>query len=157
MILLLLLMRCSYYSFSGSTLPSHIKTVAIPLFEDQTSEFGVKEKLTDALINEFTRDNTLKISSTNKADSILRGKIINVMDRAETYNAQEQVKSYRVYITVEVEFEDLRKRRILWKERLNQWGSYSLTTAGSEERQESIDQAIQKLAEDILNKSVSGW
>ncbi|RKY83165.1 hypothetical protein DRP98_07780, partial [candidate division KSB1 bacterium] len=72
MILLLLLGGCAYYSFSGNTLPSYIKTVAIPLFEDQTSEFGIKEKLTDALISEFTRDNTLKISSQDEADSIIR-------------------------------------------------------------------------------------
>ncbi|RKY85526.1 hypothetical protein DRP98_02675, partial [candidate division KSB1 bacterium] len=123
-------------------------------FEDQTSEFGIKEKLTDALISEFTRDNTLKISSQDEADSIIRGKILSVVDRAETYDAQEQAQSYRVYISVEVKFEDLRKHKVLWKQRMNQWGSYSLA---GESRQQGIEQAIKKLAEDILNKSVSGW
>jgi len=154
MILLLLLGGCAYYSFSGNTLPSYIKTVAIPLFEDQTSEFGIKERLTDALISEFTRDNTLKISSQDEADSIIRGKILSVVDRAETYDAQEHAQSYRVYISVEVKFEDLRKHKVLWKQRMNQWGSYSLA---DESRQQGIEQAIKKLAEDILNKSVSGW
>ncbi|MCH7954892.1 MAG: hypothetical protein IIC40_04020, partial [Candidatus Marinimicrobia bacterium] len=38
---------CGPYSFSGSSIPSHIKSVAIPIFENETAEFGIKEKVTD--------------------------------------------------------------------------------------------------------------
>jgi len=149
--------NCSYYSFSGSTLPAHIKTVAVPLFEDQTAEFGIKEKLTDAIIGQITQDNTLKIADLRTADSLLKGNIVQLIDRPETYDAQERVQSYRVYITIEVEFQDLKKRKVLWKERLTQWGSYAAGTGGPEDRQVGIEEAIQKLAEDVLNRTVSSW
>ncbi|UCE05762.1 MAG: hypothetical protein JSW07_19560, partial [bacterium] len=55
-LLLLALFHCGYYSFSGSSLPSHIRTIAVPMFENRTTEFGVREDITDALINEFTQD-----------------------------------------------------------------------------------------------------
>ncbi|HHM24086.1 MAG TPA: hypothetical protein ENJ23_03505 [Bacteroidetes bacterium] len=150
------LLACGPYSFSGNSLPPHIKTIAVPLFEDQTSEFGIKEKLTDAVINEITRDNTLKITSEDAADAIVYGKIISVDDRADTYTEQEEVQAYRVYITVEVEVRDVKMGKPLWKERWSQWGLYSLAD-GLEARQQGIDEAIQKLAEDILNKTISNW
>lgn len=148
---------CFHYSFSGSSLPSHIKTVAIPLFEDRTSEYGIKERLTDALIDEFVRDNTLKIADRRSADSVLLGTILNVSDRVETYNRMEQAETFKLYITVEVEYNDLKKNKTMWKERLTQWGRYTVTTGGPEDREKGIDEAIEKLSADILNKTVSGW
>ncbi len=153
---LLGLWSCGPYSFSGNSLPPHIKTIAVPLFEDRTSEFGIKEKLTDAVIAEITRDNTLKIASEDKADAIVYGKILSVQDRADTYNEQEEVQAYRVYITVEVEVRDVKYNKPLWKERWSQWGLYSLNE-GLDARQTGIEEAIQKLAEDILNKTISNW
>ena len=35
---------CGYYSFSGS-LPGHIKTAAVPLFENETTEPQIVEEL----------------------------------------------------------------------------------------------------------------
>lgn len=149
--------NCFYYSFSGGSLPPHINTVAIPLFEDRTSEYGIKERLTDALIDEFVRDNTLKIADRRSADSVLLGTILNVSDRVETYNRMEQAETFKLYITVEVEYNDLKKNKTMWKERLTQWGRYTVTTGGPEDREKGIDEAIEKLSADILNKTVSGW
>lgn len=147
---------CGNYSFSGNTLPAHIKTVAIPLFENKTSEFGISEKLTDAVIDAFTQDNTLKIVDPSLADALISGEITSVTDRASTFNQQEQVQSYRVYVSVRTEFRDQKKRKSLWKATLQEWGEYQHSTS-AEERQKAIDDAVKKLAEDILNKSVAGW
>ncbi|GBD94442.1 hypothetical protein BMS3Abin05_02050 [bacterium BMS3Abin05] len=147
---------CGHYSFSGNTLPAHIKTVAIPLFNDKTSEFGVREKLTNAVVDAFTQDNTLKIVDVSRASAVVSGTIESVTDRASTFNRQEKVEAYRVYVTVDVEFRDQKKRKILWKAGLQEWGEYQHSNS-TEERQKAIDDAIKKLAEDILNKSVSGW
>ena len=43
---------CGIYSLSGS-LPSHIKSIAIPLLENQTAEFGLSEEITEGIINKF--------------------------------------------------------------------------------------------------------
>ncbi len=152
----LLAASCGHYSFSGNTLPSYIKTVAIPLFENKTSEFGISEKLTDAVIDAFTQDNTLKIVDPSLASALISGEITSVTDRASTFNQQEQVQSYRVYVTVRSEFRDQKKRKIIWKAVLQEWGEYQ-HSASTEERQKAIDDAVKKLAEDILNKSVAGW
>ena len=120
LIQLIFLFSCGFYSFSGSSIPGHIKTIAIPLFEDQTSEFQIKEKLTDAVIDEITRDNSLKIVSEDQADAIVYGKIISVSDQAHTYDANEQVESYRVYVSVQVEVKDVKQSTSMWNENWRQ-------------------------------------
>lgn len=152
---ILLQSSCGFYSFSGS-LPPHLKTIAIPLFEDRTAEFGIKEELTDALIDEFTKDNTLKIADRSNADLFLQGTIVSVDDRAGAYDQRERVQDVRVYVTVKVKCEDMVKRAALWEERLTQWGTYD-PSLGPDARSEGIAEAIEKLTLDILNKTVAGW
>ena len=145
---------CGIYSFSGSTIPGHIKTVAIPLFEDKTAEFGIDQQLTDALFDAITQDNTLEVSGPRGGDSILQGTILRVEDRAGQYDQTEKASDFRVTITIKIVFEDVKKRNILWEETYTQWGSYDNVEA---QRGAGIDEAIEKLTSDILNRTVSGW
>ncbi len=74
--LLIFLSGCMY-SFSGSSVPKHLKTIAVPLFEDQSGfgEPGLAESFTTTLINLFVNDNSLEVAERNTADSILEGSI----------------------------------------------------------------------------------
>ncbi|MFQ5770770.1 MAG: LPS assembly lipoprotein LptE, partial [bacterium] len=94
--------------------------MAIPIFQDQTSEFGVKEKLTEVVIEEFTRDNTLKISNRRQADSVIEGTILRIDDRAGAFTSAERVEDIKIFITVNVKYEDLKKRKIVWAEEITQ-------------------------------------
>ncbi len=156
---LLIMFHCSYYSFSGSSLPSHLRTIAIPMFENSTTEFGVPEDITDALINEFTQDNTLKVVDRRAADSIIEGTIVNIREQAGAYNQQEQVQEIRIYVRIKAKFEDLKKNNIMWEEEITQWGTYSPDSPSGENstRQDAIAEAISKIVTDILNRTISGW
>ncbi len=147
----LLFFRCGLYTFSGSTLPSDIRTVAVPLFENQTPEFGIEQQITDLLIQAITRDATLKIASPRNADSRIAATLLRIEDRAGQYDQTEQASDFRIVITVKIAFEDIRKRKILWEETITQWGAYSAN------RDDGIGQAVEKLSADILNRTVSGW
>ncbi len=129
------------------------------MFANRTTEFGVREDLTDALINEFTRDNSLKVVDQKSADSIIEGTITTIREQAGSYNQQEQVKEIRIYVTVQAKFEDLKNNKVMWEEQISQWGTYSPDAASGENstRQEAIREAIDKIVADILNKSISGW
>ena len=145
------LISCGIYSFSGSTLPSHIKTIAVPLVENRTPEFGIDQELTDALISAITQDNSLKIANSRSADSILKGTILTVRESAGAYDRNETASGFRVTITIKIAFEDTKKRKVIWEENWSHWGSYE------NDRDEGIQEAIDKLTTDILNKTVSGW
>ncbi len=151
---------CGYYSFSGSTLSAHIRTVAVPMFENKTSEFGVREDMTDALIIKFTQDNTLKVADRRSADSIVLGSITNIREQAGAYNTDEQVNEIRVYVSVQAKYEDIKKHKVIWEESITQWGTYNPNAPAGDEgstRQDGISEAVEKIVDDIFNKTVSGW
>ena len=69
---------CIKYSLSGS-LPAHIKTISIPLINNETAEYGVSEKLTNIIINRFNEEGILNVRSNDKVDSKLIGLIKNIL------------------------------------------------------------------------------
>lgn len=151
-LLMLLAHGCGPYSFSGST-ATHLKTIAVPVFEDRTAEFGIKERLSSTLIDEFTRDNTLKIADRRTADSVLLGTLLRVEERAGVYDQNQTVQQIRIFLTVQMKYEDLKKKKTVWEAQITQFGDYD-TPAN---RQAAIDEAIRKIASEALNKTVSGW
>ncbi|MBN1465407.1 LptE family protein [candidate division KSB1 bacterium] len=152
---MLFVFSCSYYSLKGS-LPPHLNTVAVPLFDNRTPEFGITENLTDAVIDEFIRDGSLKIADRSAADVLITGSIISVNDRAGAFDQQETVQDIKVYISVQVECTDQVKRQAMWNERITQFGSYD-PAEGPDGRQNAYEEAYAKLSQEILNKTVSNW
>lgn len=161
MVLPLLINGCFRYSFSGSG-PSHIKTIAIPLFDNATAEYGVVERLTDELILAFQNDNTLKITDEKSADAVLSGTLVRVTDVPYTYEGEGEannfnVGEYKLTLTVKLSYFDQVKDELIWEQEVQDWGTYNHTTGAPEERDEGFNEAIEKLSEDILNMTVSGW
>ena len=48
------------YTASPALLPQHLKTVAIPVFENGTPEAQLESELTDAVIQRFVKDNQIR-------------------------------------------------------------------------------------------------
>lgn len=146
------------YSFTGSSVPSHTKTIAIPLFDDQSGsgEPGLREKLTNKLIERFRQDNSLEIADKNQADSIVEGIILSLPDQPNVVSKGETVTKRRVTINVKVSYQDMKLKKKVFDKQFSQWGDYEIG-AGPAQRQSGIDAAIEKLAEDILLETVSGW
>lgn len=150
----LLVISCGVYTFSPSALGG-IKTIAIPLFENQTLQGGIAEKLTDGLAAAFVSDNTLRVVPEGRSDSILRGSVVSYDREAYTYNEAEQVSEYIVTIVISAQFVDAKNDKVIWEDtHMSNWGTYE--SAGEIEDQ-GQDRAIAKLVEDILNRTVKGW
>lgn len=153
-IIMLFSMSCGVYTFSPSALGG-IKSLAIPLFENQTTESGLREDLTDRLSQAFVDDNTLRVVPEGRADAIIRGSVISYSREAYTYSDAEVVSEYIVRIGINVDFLEKKSGEIIWEEKnMSNWGTYDSATQGEDEGKEM---AIGKLVEDILNKTVKGW
>ena len=60
-----------------------------------------------------------------------------------------------VPITIEARLEDPAKRTVIWEEtELSQWGNFD---AATETDDDGKQRAIEKLAEDIVNRTIKGW
>lgn len=154
LLIALFIASCGYYSFSGSGLKG-IKSVAVPLFENQTQEYGIRESLAEKVVDAYVQDNTLKVVNEKIADSILSGIITRYLREAHTFDEDENVKEYKTRIFVRLTLEDTEKKKIIWEEEsLEGWAVYS---AADETEDEGKERALQKLAEDIVNRTVKGW
>jgi len=151
---------CSYYSVSGS-LPSHIKTAAVPLFENKTVEPGLVEDLTDAIEAAIIRDGNMKLAGESQADALVQGTIVDFIDEADTFSKNEKAEQFKIRILADVRFQDRVKNRALWEEkRMEGWGRYDAPGATDGEgktHDDAIKDALKMLSELIIDKTVAGW
>jgi hypothetical protein len=146
------------YSFTGASVPSHLKTIAIPLVDDQSGfgEAGLREKFTTALTNLFISDNSLSVADRSTADAILEGAIMSVRDAPSAVGQGEQVRQRRVTVTAKFVLKDMKFRRTMWEKTLSNWGDYD-SGGGPSQQEAGLQEAIRKLSEDVLLETVSGW
>ena len=146
------------YSFTGASVPSHLKTVAIPLVDDQSGfgEPGLREKFTNELIQLFTADNSLEVADRGTADSIIEGAITSIGDAPAVVAQGEQVTRRRITISARFTFQDRKLRKKVWEKTFSNWGDYD-SGGGLSQRQAGLQDAMRKIAEDVLLETVSGW
>ena len=153
----LLLAGCAY-SFSGASVPPHLKTIAIPIVDDQSGygDPALRQQFTTQLVDRFISDNTLQLGETNNADAVLRGVIVGVNEAPTVVAPGEQVTQRRLTVTVRMTFQDLKLRKTVWEKNFSNWGDFP-SGGGASQRSVGLEEAIRKLTEDILNDTVSGW
>ena len=173
----LILISCGFYSMAGS-IPPHIKSIAIPLMENQTAEFGLAESITDGILNQFNEAGILSVTDAGAANSILNGKIIKVTEGPYTYSKQESVSEYRYKIDIKIEWFDVINQKNIHESNYSAFGAYGLSgDIGSdgidndndgkidgddddefgEPRSFATKVAVRKIAEDILNDIMTTW
>ncbi len=147
---------CFRYSFTGSV-PTHLHTIAVPQLDDRTAEFGLRENLTDALISAFRTDNTLRPVDEQRADAVLTGTIASITETPQTYTTDQQVIDFKVTINVNFKFYDKIENKTLFEGPMSAWATYNYANTHAEGRQAAVNAAVQKLATDVVTKTLSGW
>ena len=153
----LLLAGCGY-SLRGS-LPGHIRTVAVPVFTNKTQQPAVENFLTRAVVDAFVTSGRLKVVRLEEADSILEGEIVGYQLDSLAYDSRANVREYRLTVTLNLQFRDVRQNVMLWRQEGVQEkadfrvvGQVATTIAGEESalRQAAVDigRAIVNLAVD---------
>jgi len=144
-----------------SALPSNLKSIAIPVFGNNTVEFGIADDVTQALVNGFLNDRHLKIVQERDADSVLRGTVLAYKNQVFGYTSQERATEYEVVLTVQIAFRDVGRNRDLWKEdALTVRSTYNVVAVGAEAAKTEADgrrDAVQKLADLVVSRTVQGW
>src|SRR5262245_55617522 len=85
------------YTVSG-VLPSHLKTLAVPVFANKTVEFRLADDVTEAITNAFIADRRLRIGRERDADAVLRGSIVTYKNQVYGYTTQERAVTYEIVL-----------------------------------------------------------
>jgi hypothetical protein len=147
------------YSFTGASVPAHLKTVAIPMFEDRSGSgiFKLKEDLTSVLTQKFVEDNSLRVAEKSNANCIVEGIIVSASDTPSQISGGEQIKTNRFTINVKVVFRDLVNKKAIFEKTFTNYKDYSTQSDITSARQAAITETIKLVAEDILLGVVSNW
>lgn len=157
-ILVSLLLSCSY-SFTGSSVPPHIKTVYVSVFQDRTNsgEFNLGDRVTKQLIQKFLDDNSLTVSSLNNANAVISGTITTLTDSPSAISAKEQVSSRRITMAIQVVYKDVVKKQTVFDKSFSDFTEYIVSGDINSARKKAIDDTINKITENILLGVVSNW
>jgi len=148
------------YGFAGGGLPSHVRTVAILPFDNQTTEPLLTQAVSEALREAVQGRLGLRSASEANADAVVRGVILRYEpDITLSFQSGESgnvaVTRRRVSLTLRVEIYDQREGRTLWERQ-------SLTVDGEydpprEAEAEGRERALNKLVTDIVDGAQSQW
>ncbi len=159
LILFLSIMLGGCYSFTGGSLPEHIKTMQLRQIADK-SGFGnplYKNELTEKLIGKIQSDNSVELVD-GAADSRLTVSIKSIREETATLSGAgtQLEKERKLTISVSVEFYDNIKKTILYStENLSFSQNYPIS-GNNQARDEAAIYCIENLCEQILLALVSG-
>ncbi len=147
-----------YYSTSQGSRAGDIRNIVIPLFDNTTVETGIQETLTDKVIERFLSNGEFRIVDIRQADAAIIGVITNLQEESLAFSQGTIARDGRITIVVDVRFETVDKKEVIWEERqLRTYGDYAIDTGTDADREPALETAIEKMAEEILNQSISGW
>ena len=145
------------YGFSEGAFPSHVRTMAILPFDNQTPAAELQNELFESMRKELQKRLGVRDAPQDRADALVRGAIVGYdADVAVAFSAdprQAVSARRRLQITVDVEILDQTTGKILWQRKaLRAEGEYA-----ERAEPEGRRQAIQKLVNDIVEGAQSQW
>ncbi len=149
------------YTTSTAALPPHVKSIAIPTFENQTPEYAIEQSLTQAVIDRFVTDNHLKVVDEKSADYVLHGTLKAYRNVMFGFNTTQNAQEYRVTLTVAITVKDAVKNREVWSDdALTRYANYFVVAVPGSPAKTEFDgraDAIAKIADEILARTVQSW
>ncbi len=157
----LLLTSCAGYRL-GADKPAelaHIKSIAIPLLKNTTLEPRASVLATNNLIRQFQMDPTYRITTTEKADAVLRGTLLRFERRQLRGVRTNTLKSRELEIKLWMDYqlEDTKTGNILVKGTAQGATSTFLDPNFQLSERQAIDEASRKAGEEILARLAEGW
>ena len=153
-----LVVTSCYYSTSQGSRAGDIRNIVIPLFDNTTVETDIQETLTDKVIEQFLTNGEFRIVDLRQADAAIIGVITDLQEESVAFSEGTLAREVRLWIYVDVRFETVDKKEVIWEERqLRTFGDYAIDADTDTDRESAIETAIDKMAEEILNQSISGW
>lgn len=103
------------YSFRG-TLPSHINTVAVPMFLNRTSQPGVEAIITRAVAQAFSTNGRLRVVRAADADAILDGEVTGYSVAPIAFDQSLGIQQYRLIVLLNLKMRDMRRNTVLFQQ-----------------------------------------
>ena len=153
---------CGYhFEGMGLTAPEGVRTIAITVLDNRTSESGIETVFTSDITYEFTRSKVLRVVGKDTADAVLGGRVASMTVDTISHTARYDSDERRVIITLDLALERA-DGNVIWsnkslsdKEAFNVVPSDKLAT--EKNRRAAIETMSERLAEKIHNRILQGF
>ena len=161
-LLVLLISGCGYTVGNGFT--PDIKTVSVPIFENDTYNRGLEYQLTEAVQKEIQNRTPYRLARGSDADTRLTGRIVKVRKDVLGENANDDPRQLQLSIMVRVTWENLRTGEILAQKQVpvDPAAIPLISQAGfapelGQSQATATQTAINQLAKHIINMMEMPW
>ncbi|MDY7107914.1 MAG: LptE family protein [Planctomycetota bacterium] len=136
-----------------------VRTVAVPIFENETFSRGLEFELTDAVIKEIEARTPYKVTTQPRADTILTGRITRVeLDQLSKSRLTGLGEEVVLSVTIDFEWKDWRTDAPLVARRSFSGHGLAVPSAPTGERLElGRMAAVQQLARDLVEEMRAAW
>ena len=155
------LTSCGYYGTTSRT-AGDIKDINVPYFGNETPEPNIEIDITQRIIDGIINDNTLKVVSSEDAEAILEGTIIEYRNEPFTFSKNNmedvQAEQYRLIIGLRVSLFDQIKNEYVWKNKtIKAHGDYYLESSEEQNYEKALENIYTDLVNSILANTVQDW
>ncbi len=147
------------YKPAEQKLPIYIKRIAIRPFANKTQQFGLEEKITLKVIDEFLKNGEYLVSPENAAQGVIVGEISHYILTPIQYDVNLVPTVYKLNVIAGLRLLDREQNRYLWEEpALQVTKMYSAANLPGGLTEEQAREALWEiLAKDVVLRTVSGF
>ncbi len=109
---------CGYHvAGRAANLPSDWKTIAVPAFKNDTTQYRIEQQFTQAVIREFlSRTKYRIVQDTQSADAILHGEVLSIETSPVLFNANTgEVTTMLVTVHTKVQLTDSKTQKSVYE------------------------------------------
>jgi hypothetical protein len=147
---------CGYGLTPGRVKPG-LESVAVPYFENETTEPELEVSLTDAIIAGIVADRTLRLTEENQADALILGKITFFKIQEVFFAENRQAQEYEVRVACEVSLVDRATGDVIVKPTTIRGKGDYFTDEGPEGEENARKEAADELVRAILALVIEEW
>ncbi len=147
----------------GDALPKHIKTLAIPAFQNEALRFKVEQRFTDTMVNEvLRRARALEVvANPAGADAVMIGTIKSFWVRPVLLDDLGRARLFDVSITLSLTVRDQTKNKIIYDNQNYVFkDQYEISTDPQQffsEEGPAVDRVARDFAKSVLTTILEGF
>ncbi|MCB2197192.1 MAG: hypothetical protein KQH79_15130 [Bacteroidetes bacterium] len=146
------------YTLSGASIAPEVKTVSVQHFVNRAplGLANLEQYFTDELKDKFKSQTSLTVVN-DVGDLDFEGEITRYFTKPMAITGDETAAQNRLTIEVRVKFTNEVEPEYNFDTKFSQYADYSSDFDLSAVEQELVEEIVEKLIEDIFNKSVVNW
>lgn len=106
---------CGYRLSGGNIDTGSGRTLAVPVFVNQTTDFRIEQRLTAAVRREFIQRTKYELTNRTSADVVLTGEVLSITTTPILFTPEGRGTAYNVAVDIGVRFVETATGRILFE------------------------------------------